>query len=281
MYRMGRRWAGVAAGLLAAGIFAFTPVAASMFGHSMEDGALVMCVVLAADCWQREVMGAGLRSLVWAGEWGGGGGSEVFGGRFGPETGWLYPLSLLALGAGLVAWRGASRADPVRAGFVMWGLWLATFGVVFSEMGVVLHTAYVASLAPPAAALSGAGAVMFWRWYRAGDQQGLLLPLTVVAELAWAKRPWSYFPRFPPCSGAGARGAAAGGAPAVAASRGGRARCARPGAHPAYAGPSFDAIAGPYGRRSASAIRGSVTAPPGGTDKRIYAYVSPHRDGAR
>jgi len=46
-------WAGPVPGLLAAGIFAATPIAASMFGHSMEDGALTMCLVLAADSWQR------------------------------------------------------------------------------------------------------------------------------------------------------------------------------------------------------------------------------------
>jgi 4-amino-4-deoxy-L-arabinose transferase-like glycosyltransferase len=32
MYRVVRRWAGPPAGLLAAGIFAATPIAASMFG---------------------------------------------------------------------------------------------------------------------------------------------------------------------------------------------------------------------------------------------------------
>jgi 4-amino-4-deoxy-L-arabinose transferase-like glycosyltransferase len=438
MYRVVRRWAGVAPGLLAAGIFAFTPVVASMFGHSMEDGALTVCLVLAADCWQRAVMGAQLRFLVWAGVWVGVGfqakmlqawvivpalalgyllaapallrrrlwhlgvagvvvlavslswialytftpagsrpyvdGStnnsaaamvfgynglarfavlvpgaisagpgvmvrvnngnwagtayELFGSGFGPQTGWLYPLSLLALAAGLIAWRRASRADPVRAGFVMWGVWLVTFGVVFSKMGVVLHTAYVASLAPPAAALSGAGAVMFWRWYRAGDQQGLLLPLTLVAELGWANRLWSYFPGFMPWarwtvivagalaaimltaawpsrrarpqSAAGRSSARAGPGSETSASSHIRGRLALAGVatgvaamlaapatwalsvlDPAYAGTSFDAVAGPYGKPFASAIRGSVTATLGGTDKRIYAYVSAHRDGAR
>ena len=58
MYRVVRRWAGVVPGLLAAAIFALTPIAASMFGHSMEDGALTMCLVLAADAYQRAVMEA-------------------------------------------------------------------------------------------------------------------------------------------------------------------------------------------------------------------------------
>ena len=40
-----------------------------MFGHSMEDGALTMCLVLAADSWQRAVIEGRLRSLCWAGVW--------------------------------------------------------------------------------------------------------------------------------------------------------------------------------------------------------------------
>jgi 4-amino-4-deoxy-L-arabinose transferase-like glycosyltransferase len=308
MYRVVRRWAGATAGLLAAGIFAFTPVAASMFGHSMEDGALTMCLVLAADSWQRAVTGARQRFLVWAGVWVGlgfqakmlqawiilpalaagyllaaparlrrrlwqlgvagavmlavslswialytvtsarsrpyidgttnnsaiamvfgyngferfdalvpgaitvgpgvmvgvgnwswaGNAYQLFGNGLGQQISWLFPLALLALVAGLVACSRARRSDPVRAGFVMWGVWLATFGVVFSKMSLVLHTAYVASFAPPVAALSGAGIVMFWRWYRAGNWPGLLLPLAVAAELAWANRLWSYYPGFLP-----------------------------------------------------------------------------------
>ena len=56
-------------GLLAAAVFTLTPIAASMFGHSMEDGALTMCLVLAADAWMRAVTEGRLRSLVWAGVW--------------------------------------------------------------------------------------------------------------------------------------------------------------------------------------------------------------------
>ncbi|MFC9254135.1 ArnT family glycosyltransferase [Amycolatopsis thailandensis] len=69
MYRVVRRWAGVVPGLLAAGIFTLTPVAASMFGHSMQDGLLTMCLVLAVDAYQRAVLEGRLRSLVWAGVW--------------------------------------------------------------------------------------------------------------------------------------------------------------------------------------------------------------------
>lgn len=450
MYRVVRRWAGVVPGLLAAGIFAFTPVVASMFGHSMEDGALTLCLVLAADSWQRAVTGARLRSLVWAGAWVGlgfqakmlqawvilpalavgyvlaaparlrrrlwhlgaagavllavslswialytvtpaasrpyidgttnnsaiamvfgynglerfdvrvpgaitlgpgvmvppgpgnwaGNASQLFGSAFGPQISWLFPLALLALVAGLVAWRRASRADPVRAGFVMWGIWLATFAIVFSKMPIVAHTAYVASLAPPLAALSGAGIVMFGRWYRAGDRRGLLLPLAVAAELAWASHLWSDYPQFLPWARwamivTGALAAAAlavawpwrrasrtrheaAGAPRQPARRpppqtrgwpgrpGPPARAgATPGIRgrlavaaltagvavmlaapvtwalsvldPAYAGGSFNAIAGPGG---VGANPFHITATLSGPERRIYTYLSAHRNRA-
>ncbi|MCL2584884.1 MAG: glycosyltransferase family 39 protein [Streptosporangiales bacterium] len=69
MYRMVRRWAGAVPGLLAALLFALTPIVASTMGHSMEDGALTFCLVLAADQWTRAVTDGRLRSLLWAGFW--------------------------------------------------------------------------------------------------------------------------------------------------------------------------------------------------------------------
>jgi 4-amino-4-deoxy-L-arabinose transferase-like glycosyltransferase len=351
MYRVVRRWAGVVPGLLAAGIFTLTPIAASMFGHSMEDGALTMCLVLAADAFQRAVLEGRLRPLIWSGVWvglgfqakmmeawmvlpalaaayllfapgparrrlghlgaaglvmlavsmswialytftpardrpyisgttdnsaivmvfgyngltrfgiavpgtapptqlqilpngqaqimnpdqtpgtplgapagsgpksapghapaptpsadalGGGnaigvtGRAKMLGGRFGAEVGWLYPLALLALAYGLVRWRRAPRTDPVRGGFVLWGIWLLTFGVVFSAMSVIPHTAYIAALAPALSALGGAGIVLLWRAYRAGGRAAWLLPAAVLAELAWAGWLWSGYASFLP-----------------------------------------------------------------------------------
>lgn len=334
MCRVVRRWAGVVPGLLAAGIFTLTPVAASMFGHGMEDGALTMCLVLAADSCQRAVLQGRLRSLVWAGVWvglgfqakmlqawmvlpalavgylvsapgparrrlahlgaagvvmlavslswvalytftpahdrpyisgstdnsavamvfgwnglgrfgihipgapstssgvvpaagrpvpaarsgsapsGSSAGHQIFetggpsssgsrwvkllGGRFGAEIGWLYPLALLALAYGLVRWRRAGRTDPVRGGFVLWGIWLLAFGVILSAMSSIPHTAYIASLAPPLAALGGAGIVLGWRACRAGGRAAWLLPAAVLAELAWAGWLWSGYASFLP-----------------------------------------------------------------------------------
>nr|ADU56104.1 hypothetical protein CA878-26 [uncultured organism CA878] len=441
MYRVVRRWAGVVPGLLAAGIFTLTPVAASMFGHSMPDGLLTLCLVLAVDAYQRAVLEARLRSLVWAGVWVGLGfqakmlqawmilpalaigylltaptglrrrvkhlgiagvvtvavslswialytftpadarpyvsGSTnnsafamVFGynglgrvgidlpgaadanGRNGPPMvgpegqdqegmvgskaqdqgmvgskaedqgmvgskardqgmvgskaqdqeampgpggphedqskmasrvdpmgstklldghlgvaiAWLFPLTLLALLCGLWWWRRAERTDPVRGGLVMWGVWLVTFGFVFSASAVA-HTAYVASLAPAIAALSALGIVMFWRAYRRGGRQSWLLPLAVAAELAWGAWLWSHYPNFLPWAkwGTLALGAAAlvvlvlarvvrtastalvttGLALGVAAMLAAPATYAVSVLDPDYSGSSFDANAGP------------------------------------
>lgn len=69
MYRTVRRWQGPAAGLLAAGSLALTPVAVSMFGHAMLDGMAVMCLTLAVDQYQKAVITARLRPLLASGLW--------------------------------------------------------------------------------------------------------------------------------------------------------------------------------------------------------------------
>jgi 4-amino-4-deoxy-L-arabinose transferase-like glycosyltransferase len=498
MYRVVRRWAGAAPGLLAAGIFTITPIAASMFGHSMEDGALTMCLVLAADSYQRAVMDARLRSLLLAGVWvglgfqakmleawmilpalaagylltapaglgrrlwhlgvagvvmlavslswialytltpaghrpyvdgstdnnaaamvfgyngverfgitvngavasviggggrarvvgpgGGGSGRPGFGGRpggergapgfgrgapgggrglpggspgggtgvtsggftgnlggwtkligarFGPEIGWLYPLALLTLVSGLI-WRRrpvrsesvrsesvrsesvrsesvrseSVRSDPVRGGLVMWGVWLLTFGFVYSAMTTIPHTAYMASLAPPIAALSGAGIVMFWKWYRSGGWLGWMLPVLVAAELTWGLFLWSGYRSFLPWALGAAvvvgvaaiivlvvarlsrrvrtRLATVGLAAGVAAMLAAPATWAASVLDARYAGSSFDASAGPAGGFGAGGFGGgrgggilaTATTTLSSSERRIYDYVSAHGDGA-
>ncbi|HEY1625482.1 MAG TPA: glycosyltransferase family 39 protein [Streptosporangiaceae bacterium] len=333
MYRVVRRWMGPEAGLLAAGLFALTPVCVSMFGHSMEDGLLTMCLVLAADSCQRAMIEGRLRSLLWAAFWvgvgfqakmmqawivlpalaagylalsskdgvplplmrrlrdtavagtaclvvslswialytftpahdrpyidgstnnsaismvfgynglgrfgisfpgsvasmfggnrhaqqvpgpmgevlrdlqhsgsgmrSGGGWLKLAGSEFGPQISWLFPLAFLALACGLL-WsrRNTETTDRRKAGgFVMWGVWLVTFTFVFSAMKMIPHTAYVASLAPALAALSGAGIVMFWREYAAGTRGGWLLPVAVAAELGWSAWLWRSYRDFLP-----------------------------------------------------------------------------------
>jgi 4-amino-4-deoxy-L-arabinose transferase-like glycosyltransferase len=61
-YVVGTRWRGVRFGLSTAGLMAFTPMLAAMFGRPMEDGLLTMCMVLAFAAWQRALI---QNSVVW------------------------------------------------------------------------------------------------------------------------------------------------------------------------------------------------------------------------
>jgi 4-amino-4-deoxy-L-arabinose transferase-like glycosyltransferase len=64
-----RRWAGPTAGLLAAVILALTPVAASVFGKTLEDAALTVMLVFAAYAATRAVESGRLRYLLLTGLW--------------------------------------------------------------------------------------------------------------------------------------------------------------------------------------------------------------------
>ncbi|MER7279217.1 glycosyltransferase family 39 protein [Dactylosporangium sp. NPDC000244] len=142
--------------------------------------------------------------------------AKLFGQRYGTQIGSLYPLAMLGLVAGIVARGRAPRTDPERAGLLFWGLWLVTVAAVFSAI-MVPHTAYMASLAPPLAALSASALVRGWRGLRDRPAAGAaqpesaaappgwrgraaagLLPVLVVAEVVWAVYLSLRFPDFLP-----------------------------------------------------------------------------------
>ncbi|MDI1465346.1 glycosyltransferase family 39 protein [Catellatospora sp. KI3] len=100
------------------------------------------------------------------------------------EVGWLYPLALLGLAAGL-AWRGrAARTDQLRAGYLLWAGWLGVYAAAFS-LGSMAHKYYVIAVAPPVAALAGAGAVRLWTW-RARPRLRWVLPAAAAVSTAWS-----------------------------------------------------------------------------------------------
>jgi 4-amino-4-deoxy-L-arabinose transferase-like glycosyltransferase len=445
MYRAVRQWAGEMPGLIAALLLTLTPIVASVFGHPMEDSALIMCLVLAADAWQRAVETGRLRSLVLSGVWvglgfqakmlqawmilpalfigylaavpadtaasaawrrlltrlwqlavagvamlavslswillftltpaadrpyvdgstdnsavamvfgyngverfgisfpgavssgpgisggtagsGGAGGPGGYGGPgdpfglpggvfkllsgwYGPQAGWLLPLAGLGLVAGLYLTRWARRGNPVRCGFLMWGIWLCTAIVVFSVMTTLPHTAYLAMLAPPVAALSAAGICMLAHLYRAGRPSGWLLPAAVLVEVLWAVFLWRGYRGFLPWALTAALAAGSVAALILAAARlaqgfprraadvavalGVAAMFAAPATWTAsvldvnYAGTSFDASAGPAdGHGLFSTFQGPVLGWAFGSSQTltlqtqaIYDYVGARRDGA-
>ncbi|MER7986242.1 glycosyltransferase family 39 protein [Streptomyces noursei] len=132
----------------------------------------------------------------------GGGSQDGWGKMFGPslasQTGWLYPFAAVAVVCGLLWRRGRPRTDRIRAGFALWGTWLATYFLVFSAGSVGGHTYYMGVIAVPLAALTGGGTVALWRAYRSGGRRSWVLPGAVAVTAAWGAFLASEFPTFLP-----------------------------------------------------------------------------------
>jgi 4-amino-4-deoxy-L-arabinose transferase-like glycosyltransferase len=106
-------------------------------------------------------------------------------GGFGRDTGWLLPAAAVIGLWGLVSRRRQPRGDPLRACFILWGGWLVTLFAVFSAI-TTLNSYYTAALAPPAAALIGAGAAAAWSRDRAAVSRRIGLALVVAGTAAYS-----------------------------------------------------------------------------------------------
>jgi len=127
----------------------------------------------------------------------GGAGGSPFGGEagalrllndvFGGQIGWLIPLAVVGLAAGLWLRRRAPRTDPARAGLVLWGLWFLVTAAVFSFMSGIVHPYYGVALAPAVGALVGAGVVMLYEHRSRMRWPALVLGagFVVTAAVAW------------------------------------------------------------------------------------------------
>ncbi|MDH6111787.1 4-amino-4-deoxy-L-arabinose transferase-like glycosyltransferase [Kitasatospora sp. MAP12-15] len=129
---------------------------------------------------------------------GDGGWTKMFSSQFAPQTGWLYPLAAISLCCALLWRRRAPRTDPLRAGYLLWGGWLAVFFVVFSAGSVGGHSYYMGVIAVPLAALSGAGIVLLRQAYLDGGRRAWALPAAVVGTVAWSAYLAQRFPAFLP-----------------------------------------------------------------------------------
>jgi len=103
---------------------------------------------------------------VGGGRWGETGLLRLFGDSYGGQASWLMPLAVIVLAAGLWATRRRPRTDLLRAGFVLWGGWLAVTSLVFSFMAGIIHEYYTVALAPAIGALVGGGGMLLWRLRR-------------------------------------------------------------------------------------------------------------------
>jgi 4-amino-4-deoxy-L-arabinose transferase-like glycosyltransferase len=103
----------------------------------------------------------------------------------GRDTGWLIPAAATVALWGLVSRRRQPRGDPRRACFILWGGWLVILFAVFSAI-TTLNTYYAAALAPPTAALIGAGAAAAWSQDRAAPGRRIGLAIVVAGTAAYA-----------------------------------------------------------------------------------------------
>ncbi|WP_282503681.1 glycosyltransferase family 39 protein [Streptomyces rhizoryzae] len=161
--------------------------------------------------------------------------AKMFGPSLVSQVGWLYPAAALAAVCGPLWRRGRPRTDPLRAGFVLWGVWLATYFLVFSAGAVGGHTYYMGVVAVPLAALFGAGTVQFWRaWLSGARARAWALPTVVAGTVVWSVGIGRLFPAFLPWLAPAALGC---GAAALALLAGARVR-AGGGRTAASGGPS-------------------------------------------
>ncbi|MEA2620401.1 MAG: hypothetical protein QOC97_1174 [Chloroflexota bacterium] len=138
-----------------------------------------------------------------AGVLGGGGGGgfsgvpgilRLFNAEFGGQIGWLLPLAVGATGLGLWIRRHAPRTDARRAGYLLWGSWLAVHVIVFSFMPGIIHSYYAVIMAPAVGALVGAGVMEAWRLRSRTAWGGIVLGAAIVGSAVWA---WALLERTP------------------------------------------------------------------------------------
>lgn len=88
---------------------------------------------------------------------------RLFDGLLAAQTGWWLPLALTGLLASARPALRRRRARTECAALVLWAVWFVTAWALFSATGGIMHFYYLATLAPPMAALAGMGAIFLWR----------------------------------------------------------------------------------------------------------------------
>jgi 4-amino-4-deoxy-L-arabinose transferase-like glycosyltransferase len=116
------------------------------------------------------------------------------------QIGWLYPLAALGLVLGIfVIRKSTSRAGApqgLRSAVLLNGTLLITLGVVMSVMNFP-HTAYLASMAFPLAALGAIGLILAWRDPHVRQSKlRFALPVAVATQTAWSLVLMASYPQF-------------------------------------------------------------------------------------
>jgi 4-amino-4-deoxy-L-arabinose transferase-like glycosyltransferase len=111
---------------------------------------------------------------------------RLFGEFLASQIAWLLPLAALGL---VVAWWQELTHLPLsqrHLTLVLWGGWFLTAVAFFSVASPfsLMHRYYLTMLAPPLAALVGAGVVALWHDYLRPGWKGWLLPFAIAVTVA-------------------------------------------------------------------------------------------------
>ena len=106
-------------------------------------------------------------------------------GQLAAQVGWLLPLALMGLVAGAFHAPLGRPVAPAHLALVLWLGWALTYGIVYSYAGGIFHFYYLATMAPPLAALAGIGVAGLWGFYLQRGRRALLLPATLLLTAAW------------------------------------------------------------------------------------------------
>jgi 4-amino-4-deoxy-L-arabinose transferase-like glycosyltransferase len=114
------------------------------------------------------------------------------------QIGWLLPLAGIGLFAAMRRSRLGAALPPTAPALLLWGGWAVSYAVVFSGADGLFHVYYLATMAPPLAALSAIGATALWQRASEGGRGARLLPAALIATAAWQVFIAAGFPEAPP-----------------------------------------------------------------------------------
>jgi hypothetical protein len=109
--------------------------------------------------------------------------TRLFTGEWGFEISFLLPAALVALVIVLISRGRAPRTDPMRAGVIVFGVWMVVNGLVLAEMKQAAHPYYSLSFAPAVAGTFALGVAEMWRRRDTRGRAGLAV--LVAAAGGW------------------------------------------------------------------------------------------------
>jgi 4-amino-4-deoxy-L-arabinose transferase-like glycosyltransferase len=106
-------------------------------------------------------------------------------GQMAGQVGWLVPLAVMGLVLGAFRGRFYRPMSPAHLSLLLWFGWAVTYGVVYSFAGGISHLYYLATMAPPLAALAAIGVVNLWDRYHQKGWGVVLLPTALLLTAGW------------------------------------------------------------------------------------------------